>query len=216
MDPILCMITDGSHAAGSDDASLVRAVRACANAGAHLIQIREHGLEAGHLARLVQSCVEIVAGTRARVIVNDRVDVALAARAHGVHLRETSIPPREVRTICPAGFLVGRSVHTAEDAARLGRDGGLDYLIFGAVFPTPSKPGAPAGGPAFLRLAVQGTTVPVLAIGGVNASNAADVGATGAAGLAAIRWWTASRQETLARAAQDLSAAFAVGAASRR
>ena len=162
--------------------ALVEEVRAAARAGAHLIQIREPALEAGHLARLVQSCVEIVAGTRARVIVNDRLDVALAARAHGVHLRETSIPPREVRTICPAGFLVGRSVHTAEDAARLGRDGGLDYLIFGAVFPTPSKPGAPAVGLDSLRLAVQGTTVPVLAIGGVNASNAADSRCNGSGG----------------------------------
>jgi thiamine-phosphate diphosphorylase len=216
MAPILCMITDGSHAAGSDDGALVRAVRDCAHAGAHLIQIREHGVEAGHLARLVAACVEAVTGTRARVLVNDRLDVALAARAHGVHLRETSIPPREVRTICPAGFLVGRSVHTAADAARLGRDGGLDYLIFGAVFATPSKPGAPAAGLDALRLAVRGTTLPVLAVGGVNVSNAADVGATGAAGLAAIRWWTAPRQETVANGAQDLSAAFAVGAASRR
>ncbi len=210
------MVTSGRLVAGSGTDALVEEVRAAARAGAHLIQIREPALEAGHLARLVQSCVEIVAGTRARVIVNDRLDVALAARAHGVHLRETSIPPREVRTICPAGFLVGRSVHTAEDAARLGRDGGLDYLIFGAVFPTPSKPGAPAVGLDSLRQAVQGTTVPVLAIGGVNAKNAADIGETGAAGLAAIRWWTASRQETVARAAHDLSAAFAAGAASRR
>jgi thiamine-phosphate diphosphorylase len=216
MNPILCMITDGRHAAGSDDAAFVRTVRACARAGAHLIQIREHRLEAGHLARLVQSCVDVVAGTQARVIVNDRLDVALAARAHGVHLRETSIPPLDARAICPAGFLVGRSVHTKEDAARLGRDGNLDYLMFGTVFPSPSKPGAPAVGLDALRMAVEGTAVPVLAIGGVDASNAAEVGATGAAGLAAIRWWAASSQETLAKAAQNLAAAFAVGAASRR
>lgn len=216
MQPILCMVTAGRLVASSKADAFVQEVLAAARAGAHLIQIREHGLEAGRLTRVVQSCVEAVAGTRARVIVNDRLDVALAARAHGLHLRETSIPPRDAREISPPRFLIGRSVHTVEDAKRLGRDEDLDYLIFGPVFPTPSKPGVPAVGLQPLGLVVQGTTVPVLAIGGVDGSNAREVGAAGAAGLAAIRLWAASSQETLAKAAQDAADAFAVGAASRR
>jgi thiamine-phosphate diphosphorylase len=210
------MVTAGELAASSKVDAFVQEVRAAARAGAHLIQVREPVIDAGHLVRVVQSCVEAVAGTRARVIVNDRLDVALAARAHGVHLREASIPPRDAREICPPRFLIGRSVHTVEDAKRLGRDRSLDYLIFGAVFPTPSKPGVPAAGLQALGQAVQATTVPVLAIGGVDTSNASEVGATGAAGLAAIRWWAASSQETLAKAAQEMADAFAVGAASRR
>ena len=210
------MVTAGQLVASSKADAFVQEVRAAALAGAHLIQIREHGLDAGRLTRVVQSCVDAVTGTGARVIVNDRLDVALAARAHGVHLRETSIPPRDARGICPPRFLIGRSVHTIEDATRLGRDGSLDYLIFGAVFPTPSKSAGQAVGLQALGKAVQGTTVPVLAIGGVDASNAREVGAAGAAGLAAIRWWSASSQETLAKAAQDVADAFAVGAASRR
>ena len=216
MQPILCMVTAGQLVASSKADALVQEVRAAARAGAHLIQVREPVLEAAHLVRVVQACVEAVAGTRARVIVNDRLDVALAAAAHGVHLRETSIPSQDARAICPPRFLLGRSVHAVEDAKRLGRDGSLDYLIFGPVFPTPSKRGVQAVGLGALGLAVQGTTVPVLAIGGVDASNATEVGAAGAAGLAAIRWWVASPQETLANAAQDLADAFAAGAASRR
>lgn len=191
MKPVLCMITAGRHAAGSDDASLVRAVQDAARAGAHLIQIREHDIEAGHLARLVRACLQAVVGCRARVLVNDRLDVALATGADGVHLRETSVPARDARAIAPHGFLIGRSVHNVDDAARLGAEGCVDYLIFGPVFPTPSKPGAGGAGLATLRLAAQSTTVPVLAVGGADHANAAAIAETGAAGLAAIRWWSA-------------------------
>jgi len=185
------MITAGRHAAGSDDALLVHAVQTAARAGAHLIQIREHGIEAGQLARVVRACLEAVAGTPARVVVNDRLDVALVTGAHGVHLRETSIPPRDARSIAPRGFLIGRSVHRVDDATRFGREGSVDYLIFGPVFATPSKPGVHAVGLETLRLAAQSTTVPLLAVGGVDHTNALAVTETGAAGLAAIRWWSA-------------------------
>jgi thiamine-phosphate diphosphorylase len=211
MGPVLCMITGGRHTAASDDAALVVSVTAAARAGAHLIQIREHALDGGHLARLVRACVAAVSGTPARIVVNDRLDVALATGAHGVHLRETSVAPREARAISPPGFVIGRSVHGAGDAARLGQEGGLDYLILGAVFPTPSKPGAPGLGLESLRQAVHATTTPVLAIGGVDTATAAAVAATGAAGLAAIRWWAAARPGVLPEAARSLVTAFAAG-----
>ena len=215
MNPILCMITPGRHAVGSDDAALVGSVEAAARAGAHLIQIREHGIEAGHLARVVRACLRAVAGSRARIVVNDRLDVALATGAHGVHLREASVPPRDARAAAPPGFLIGRSVHTADDAASLGREGSLDYLIFGAVFPTPGK-SDPSAGLETLRLAVQATTVPVVAVGGVDGSTAAAVAGTGAAGIAAIRWWSAVPTAALPQAARELSQAFAAGSVSRR
>ena len=101
------------------------------------------------------------------------------------------MPARDARSIAPRGFLIGRSVHTADDAARLGREGSLDYLIFGAGLSDARARPDPSVGLEALRLAVQGTTVPVLAIGGVDHSNAAAVASTGAAGLAAIRWWSA-------------------------
>jgi thiamine-phosphate diphosphorylase len=209
------MITPGRHAAGSDDASLVGSVQAAARAGAHLIQIREHGIDAGHLARVVRACLHAVAGSKARVVVNDRLDVALASGAHGVHLREASVLPRDARAVAPRGFLIGRSVHTAEDAARLGREGSADYLIVGAVFASPGKSDPPAGLET-LRLAVQAATVPVLAVGGVDGSSAAAVAGTGAAGIAAIRWWASVPTAALPQAARELSRAFAGGTVSRR
>lgn len=203
------MITSGRHGPGSDDDALVRTVVAAADAGAHLIQVREHGVGGSQLARLVRACLAAVRGTPARVLVNDRLDVALATGAHGVHLRESSMPAAAARAIGPPGFLIGRSVHSAEDAARAGREHAADYLVFGPVFATPSKPGAIGAGLDELRRTVQGTSIPVLAVGGVDAANAGAIAATGAAGLAAIRWWSSPSQETLANATQRLAAAFA-------
>jgi thiamine-phosphate diphosphorylase len=205
------MITGGGHTASSDDAVLVASVATAASAGAHLIQIREHALEGRHLVRVVRACVAAVAGSRTRVLVNDRLDVALAAGAHGVHLREASMAPREARAICPPGFVIGRSVHDAGEAARVGAEGCLDYLIFGAVFPTPSKPDAPGLGLEPLRQAVHATTTPVLAIGGVDMATAAAVAATGAAGMAAIRWWADAPRHALPEAVRSLVTAFAAG-----
>ncbi len=75
-----------------------------------------------------------VKGTRTRILVNDRLDVALAAGAHGVHLRGDSMPASRARSLAPIGFLIGRSVHSVDEAVRRHADGGVDYLLFGAVF----------------------------------------------------------------------------------
>jgi thiamine-phosphate pyrophosphorylase len=152
----------------------------------HLVQVRQPDLEGLVLTRLVEEAVLAVRGTRARVIVNDRVDAALAAGAHGVHLRGDSVRAPLVRAICPPAFIIGRSVHSAEEADRVARDGGLDYLVFGTVFSTPSKPGRPAAGPALLAEACSAVTLPVLAIGGITFERLGIVAGSGAAGFAAI------------------------------
>ena len=127
-----------------------------------------------------------MAGTPARVVVNDRVDIALATRAHGVHLRADSISAVQVRQLAPAGFLVGRSVHTRSEAVIAARSG-VDYLAAGTVYPTPSKPeGSPLLGLAGLSELVRAVDIPVLAIGGVVADKVRDIAASGAAGVAAI------------------------------
>ena len=184
MRPVICMITDGSLVAGGSADEFLARVTVAARAGVHLIQVREHATDDRTLLHVVRQCLDVVRGTRARVIVNDRLDVALASRAHGVHLKGKSIPTARARTIAPAGFLIGRSVHDADEAVTAGES--ADYVIFGTVFETLSKPGRPAAGCSALGAAARATTVPVLAVGGVNVDNAADVARAGASGVAAI------------------------------
>lgn len=188
MRPVICMITDGRLAAGRGGAALIEIVRAAAQAGVHLIQLREHALDDRALATLTRGCVDAVRGTRARILVNDRLDVALAAGAHGVHLRGDSIPASRVRGVVGPGFLVGRSVHSVDDIRRVGD--AADYLVFGTVFASASKPGHEPAGLSQLTDAVRTTVRPVLAIGGVTTDNAMSVAHSGAAGIAAIGMFT--------------------------
>jgi len=132
------------------------------------------------------------------VLVNDRLDVALAAGAHGVHLRGDSCSAARVRPLSPRGFVIGRSIHTADEAARVVADGGLDYLVFGPVYETISKPGRTPAGLDALRAVAASTTIPVLAVGGVTRDRFASIGRAGAAGMAAIGLF--------ASAADDLAA----------
>jgi thiamine-phosphate diphosphorylase len=191
--PVLCLVTDRHRFAGASNVDdrrkedfLVGCVGAAAQAGVDLIQVRERHLEGGALTRLAQRCVEAVDGTSTRVLVNDRVDVALASGAHGVHLPGHGVPALRVRRIVPPGFLIGRSVHHASEAARVADEGGLDYLVFGTIFPTTSKAGVSPAGLEGLAAAAAAVSLPVLAIGGITAANALAIARTGAAGVAAI------------------------------
>lgn len=176
---IICLVTDRRRAD-----PVVQAKRA-AEDGVDIIQIRERDLEAAALAALVVDVLRAVRGTSTRVVVNDRLDVALACGAHGVHLRSDSIPTEAARTIAPAGFVIGRSVHGAEEAVRVAS--GADYLVAGTVFATASKPlGRPLLGLLGLRAVVDAVTVPVLAIGGVTPERVVHIARTGAGGIAAI------------------------------
>ena len=184
MSPVICMVADRRRAGGED--GLVRRVADAARSGVDLVQIRERDLDGGPLLRLVSRCVAAVASTQARVIVNERLDVALAAEAHGVHLREDSMPAPRARTIAPPGFIVGRSVHSADGVRIETERGGLDYLIFGPVYPTASKAGHAGVGVEVLREVVRATPLPVLAIGGITRDRIAGIMHAGAAGFAAI------------------------------
>jgi len=185
--PVAYLITDRRRGGQGDENALVRRIGCAARAGVHLIQIRERDLSDAALGALVSRVVDVVRGTRTRVLVNDRLDVALAAGAHGVHLRADSVPAARIRALTPPGFLIGRSVHSAAEAARVSEAGGVDFLLFGTVFDTKSKPGQIAAGLAGLRAAVAAVPgLPVLAIGGITPSTAGGLGQTGCAGYAAI------------------------------
>lgn len=197
--PLVCLVTDRVRLLGtavldrSGVASMAALVRDVARAGVTLVQVREPDLGARQLCDLVRACCDAVAGTGTWVVVNDRLDVALAVGAHGVHLRSASFPASEVRRLAGPPFLVGRSVHDAEEARAVTAGGGLDYLIAGTVFPTPSKTGTTLLGLDGLSAVVEAVDLPVLAIGGIGgADRVAAVARTGAAGVAAIGWFAAA------------------------
>ena len=165
--PVVCMITDRRRLGRLMRICSFSASAAAAAAGVDLVQVRERDMEARALSRLVGRCLDAARGTRTRVLVNDRLDVALAAGAHGVHLRSDSMPAARARSLAPIGFLIGRSVHSAGEAVQVSADGGVDYLLFGAVFATASKPGQTPAGVQMLADVAAATPVPVLAVGGM-------------------------------------------------
>ena len=119
------------------------------------------------------------------LIVNDRVDVALAADADGVHLGARGMPPAAARRILAPGMLLGCSTHDFDAAVEREQEG-ADYVLLGSIFPTASHAGVAGIGTDHLREAVLRTRIPVVAIGGIDASNVSQVARAKAAGAAAI------------------------------
>lgn len=179
-------VTDRRRYGLSPDELIARAARAAAG-GVDVIQIRERDLPDGELTRLVRGVLNACAGTAARIVVNDRADIGIAAHAHGVHLRGDSAPVPRVRAITPPGFLIGRSVHSLEEIDEVAAAGGCDYLIFGTVFQSAGKPAGHAiAGLDLLREACRRSPIPVIAIGGIDLSRVDAIASTGAAGFAAV------------------------------
>jgi thiamine-phosphate pyrophosphorylase len=177
----LYFITDRWNTAGR---SLVDVVHATLDGGVRAVQLREKDLEGGALYRLAVQLRELTARYRARLLINDRLDVALAVDADGVHLGQTSFPVAVARRLVGPGKLIGVSTHNPQEIAAAA---GADFIVFGPVYFTPSK--APYGEPqglVRLREAVVCSQVPVLAIGGIQTQKVADVLAAGAHGISVI------------------------------
>ncbi|HKY20675.1 MAG TPA: thiamine phosphate synthase, partial [Vicinamibacterales bacterium] len=139
------------------------------------------------LVVLVRRCLHAVRGTAAKVLVNDRIDVSVAAQADGVHLRSDSIDAFVARTVLPPEALLGRSVHSVEEAVAATRAGGIDYLILGTLFQTASKDSTHSLTTLDDLSAVSRmSAVPVLAIGGMTLERAPAVAQAGASGVAGI------------------------------
>lgn len=186
--PIVCVVTRARGARGTPErAALTDRLVAAASSGATMIQVRERLLEDRALADFVRDLVAAIRGTGCAVTVNNRPDIAIAAHAAGAHLKSGAIAAADVRRISPAGFIVGRSVHSEEEAVAVEEAGGCDYLIFGTVFPSASKPDDhPIAGIEGLRRVCASVSLPVVAIGGITVGRAAAIRAAGAAGAAAI------------------------------
>lgn len=211
---IVCYVTDGkAFGAGNRVVNVLARIRGAVAAGADWVQIREKDLLARELLTLAREAVGAASEARTdevRVVINDRLDVALAAGAAGVHLGGESLPPRDVvgwrrSGNAPADFLVGVSCHNLEQACAA-EDAGANYVFFGPVFETPSK--APFGSPqgiSKLAEVCRAVQIPVVAIGGINADNGAECLRAGAAGIAAIRMFQESHDPAkLQRAIEGL------------
>jgi thiamine-phosphate diphosphorylase len=181
--PMICVVTPGTGRA----TAIISAITAAARAGADLVHIRERQLSDRALVDLVRRAVDATRGTSTRVLVNDRADVAMAALAAGVHLRGDAMPASRVRAVVPDWFLIGRSVHSVAAAREAEADGGCNYLVFGTVFRSESKPeGHPAAGLDALEGVCRAVRLPVIAIGGITEARVPEVARAGAAGIAAI------------------------------
>ena len=149
------------------------------------VHLRARGMSAARLYEVAKEAVEVGRTGGTLVVVNDRLDVALAVGADGVHLREDSMGAREVRGVVGEGgrvFLVGRSIHAPEQAGALA-DGGVDYLVLGSVYEPASHPGGRPIGVGAVAAAVATVDVPVMAIGGVGAGKVPKLLALGAHGV---------------------------------
>jgi len=179
-------------------------VEECLAAGLRAVQLREKDLEARELLALADTLREATQRHGARLIVNDRTDVALAARADGVQRTHASLPVAALREITPAGFLVGASVHS-EAEARDATAQGADFVVFGPIYDTPSKRRyGPPQGLAALEAVARAVDRPVLAVGGLTPERVAETLAAGAAGVAVIgAIYGAARPEDATKAFLD-------------
>ena len=179
----LCYITDRQ---ALEPGALAPRIVSAVRAGVDLIQIREKDLPTRELMEIVRHAMQATEGVPTRILVSDRLDVALALGAAGVHLGTQSLPARQVRGMAPGYFLMGVSCHSLEEAQAAEADG-ADYLLLGPIYETPSKMqyGPPLGLDK-LREVTARVHIPVLALGGINVDRVKPCLECGAAGIAGI------------------------------
>lgn len=177
----LYCITDRQQTAGRP---LLDVVRAALNGGVRAVQLREKDLQGGELYGLAAQLRDITTRYQARLLINDRIDVALAVDADGIQLGQTSFPVSTARELLGPDKLIGVSTHSVNEISAAT---GADFIVFGPVYFTPSKAayGEPQGLER-LRRAVRHSSAPVFAIGGIKEEHIAEVQAAGAHGIALI------------------------------
>jgi len=164
----------------------VEIVEECLGAGLRAVQLREKDLEVRALLALATPLREATRHHGARLLINDRADVALAVGADGVQRTHASLPVAALREITPPGFLIGASAHSTAEAREAAAQG-ADFVVFGPVYDTPSKRRyGPPQGLAALEAAAAASTRPLLAVGGITPERVGEVRAAGAAGVAVI------------------------------
>jgi thiamine-phosphate pyrophosphorylase len=197
----LYVITDRPIARGLPHAEIARLV---IDGGADVVQLRDKGLSCRDLFAAACEIREITREAGVLFIVNDRIDIALAAGADGVHLGQHDLPVRNARRIAPPGFIIGVSVGCIADAVAA-ESAGAGYVALSPIFPTSSKEDAgPGHGIPVLRGICSAVSIPVIAIGGISPRNVPQVIAAGAEGVAVIS--SVVGQEDIAGAARQMKA----------
>jgi thiamine-phosphate pyrophosphorylase len=182
MDPSLYVILDRTVARGRDLETVLEAV---ISGGCRMVQLREKEWASGRLLPLAEALRERCRRADVTFIVNDRVDLALAVDADGVHLGQDDLPPRAARPLLRRSMILGRSTHSVAQA-RTAQTDGADYVAVGSMFPTTTKSDFELVGPELVRLTRPHVRVPLIGIGGITVENVADVIGAGADGVAVI------------------------------
>ena len=197
--PFLCVITDEAYCP-------VTLAREALNGGAAMIQLRHKSASGSQLFTWALAIRNLCREYHALFIINDRVDIALASEADGVHLGQDDLPAAAARKLLGNTRIIGVSVSSPEEAVRAEKDG-ADYIGFGHVYPTVSKlKEHPPLGPENLQKTVQSISLPVVAIGGISIENAPILISRGASGVAVIS--AVSRAENPSKAAFELMRAL--------
>ena len=180
----LYLITDRTQVATNH--TLLSAIDSALQGGVKAIQLREKDLSAAELLPLARELRELTRNYDARLLINDRIDIALAVQADGVHLGEHSLPTDVVRQLVGPKLLIGVSTHSNAAISSAAKQG-ADFVTFGPVYATPSKAAfGPPQGLKALAEACRGSSLPVFALGGITPPRVAEVRQAGASGVALI------------------------------
>ena len=182
MDPTLYVVLDRTAARGRDLDDLLAAV---IEGGCRMVQLREKEWPSGRLLPLARRLRERCGRAGVTFVVNDRVDLAVAVRADGVHVGQDDLPARVARPLLRPGMILGVSTHGVEQA-RAARDDGAGYVAVGSMYATATKPDFELVGPALIRKLRDEIRVPLIGIGGITHDNVVEVVRAGADGVAVI------------------------------
>jgi thiamine-phosphate pyrophosphorylase len=180
--PTLYVVLDRAAAEGRNLADLLAAV---IDGGCRMVQLREKTWESGRLLPLAEGLRARCRDSGVTFIVNDRLDLALAVEADGVHLGQDDLPARVARPLLRPGMILGISTHSLEQA-RAAREAGADYVAVGSMFPTATKSGFQLVGPALIRSLRPESPAPLVGIGGITPANVGEVMRAGADGVAVL------------------------------
>ncbi|MCY7348837.1 MAG: thiamine phosphate synthase [Pyrinomonadaceae bacterium] len=187
--PLIYLITDGETTAENfieKKRKTLELIETAVQSKISFIQIREKQISARLVFELASEVAELTRHTATKLLVNDRADIALAAKADGVHLTKQSLSADVIRKKFPKDFIVGVSAHSIEQAL-YAQQQGADFVTFSPIFFSPGK-GAPQGIEKLREVCARLKNFPIIALGGINAANLADTLTAGASGFAAIRF----------------------------